>query len=228
MGDDDSVTAVAPDVVAHDAPDDPTRDSIRAPGAGDDPAGALILDAAVRMLADGGLSSFTVDRLSSEARVSKTSIYRRWPDKQAIFLAVMGHWGRRAEVSDLGHLGRELEAWYADRQVAYNSPTFRPVAVSLVELSVHDPELGRAMAADRRATWNTLREVLGRAIDRGDIAPDVDVDVLEQFLVGPIYYRGILEAQEITDEAVAGFLALAVRALGYEAPDGWTPRTPTP
>ncbi|MBJ32175.1 MAG: hypothetical protein CL466_12340 [Acidimicrobiaceae bacterium] len=209
MTDDDFMTLETQTVVA----DDPAFDD----------AGAQILDAAVRMLAYGGLSGFTIDRLAAEARVSKTSIYRRWPDKMAIFRAVMGYWGRRAEVSDVGHLGRELQAWYVDRQAFYNGPGWRAVAASVMELAAHAPEIGEAMAAYQRATWDTLRRILQRGIDRGDLDEGLDLDLLEQFLIGPIYYRGILGGLEITDEVVDGFLHLVLRALGYAAPDGWVP-----
>ena len=70
--------------------------STGSPGADslDDPAGASILDAAMRLLAEGGLAAFTTDRLASTARVSKSSIYRRWPDKKSIFLALMKQWAK--------------------------------------------------------------------------------------------------------------------------------------
>ena len=124
MGDDDSMTVVEEATTV-------------------DEAGVQILEAAVRMLADGGLSGFTTDRLAAEARVSKTSIYRRWPDKMSIFRAVLGHWGRRAEVPDVGHRGRELEGWYVDRQAIYNAPGWRALASSGMELAAPPPETSR-------------------------------------------------------------------------------------
>ncbi len=187
-----------------------------------DPAGEAILGAAVRLLADGGLSAFTTGRLAAEARVSKTSIYRRWPDKKAIFRAVLSYWVRSAEVEDVGHLGRELEAWYIDRQGEYNTPGWRAIATSVSELAIHDPDIGAAMATDRRATWNTLRHILQRAIDRGEIGEELDIEHLEQFLIGPIYYLGILDDQPIKDEAIKTFLLLAISALGYQDPEGYS------
>ena len=181
-----------------------------------DPGGEAILDAAIRLLADGGLASFTTDRLASEARVSKTSIYRRWSDKKAIFRAVMDRWGARAVVDDLGDFAAELDQWYADRRATYNAEGFRPVAVSLMEVSTHDPEIGAAMAADRRSSWNTMREVLARAIDRGEIDDDIDIDHLEQFFLGPIYYRAVLDGQELDDDTIAAFRRLALAAVGYD------------
>jgi len=180
-----------------------------------DPAGDAILDAALLLLADGGLSAFTTARLASQARVSKTSIYRRWPDKAAIFRAVMERWGGRAQVEDLGDFVAELDHWYADRQAKYNAAGFRQVAASLLEVAAHDPEVGEALAADRHATWTTMREILGRAIQRGEIDADVDMDHLEQFLLGPIYYRSVLDGQPLDDSSVAAFRRLALAAVGY-------------
>ena len=180
-----------------------------------DPAGDAILDAALRMLADGGLTAFTTDRLASEARVSKTSIYRRWSDKKAIFQAVMEHWGGRAHVEDQGDFTAELDHWYADRQAKYNQPGFRQIAASLLEVSAHDPEVGEAMAADRHATWTTMREILFRAIQRGEIDADIEVEHLEQFFLGPIYYRAVLDGQPLDDSTIADFRRLALAAVGY-------------
>ena len=180
-----------------------------------DPGGDAILDTAIRLLADGGLSSFTIDRLAAAARVSKTSIYRRWSDKKAIFRAVLGRWGHRAEVVDVGDFATELDQWYADRQDAYNREGFHEVATSLLELSVHDPEIGRAMDADRRSGWTAMRQILRRALDRGEITGVDDLDRLEQFFLGPIYCRAVLEGQELDDATIADFRRLSLAAVGY-------------
>lgn len=181
-----------------------------------DSAGQSILDSAIRLLADGGLTTFTIDRLASEARVSKTSIYRRWPDKKAIFRAVLDRWGRRAEVADVGDFALELDQWYRDRQSTYNEPGFRQVAASLAELAAHDRDIGAAMAADRHSSWNTVRQILQRAIDRGEITGVVDIEHLEQFFLGPIYYRTLLDGQDLDDDTIETFCRLALVALGYE------------
>ncbi|MDP6160000.1 MAG: TetR/AcrR family transcriptional regulator [Acidimicrobiales bacterium] len=180
----------------------------------DDPAGASILDAAMRLLAEGGLAAFTTDRLASTARVSKSSIYRRWPDKKSIFLALMKQWGRRAEVDDMGDLRSEIAQWYADRQRTYNSPGFRQVSASLVELAAHDSEIDEVLNTYRRSSWNTVREILKRAIDRGEIAAGGGLERMEQFFLGPLYFRAVLEGQEIDDATVVDFQRLALAAVG--------------
>ncbi len=186
-------------------------------GAVDDPAGVSILDAAMRLLAEGGLTAFTTDRLASMARVSKSSIYRRWPDKKSVFLALMHQWSQRAEVDESGDLRAELAQWYADRQRAYNQPGFREVAASLLELGAHDQEIGEAMAAYRRSSWNTMRGILTRAVERGELPGAIDLEHLEQFFLGPIYFRAVLEGQEIDDATIADFQRLSLAALGLGA-----------
>ena len=180
----------------------------------DDPAGASILDAAMRLLAEGGLAAFTTDRLASTARVSKSSIYRRWPDKKSIFLALMKQWGRRAEVDEMGDLRAEIAQWYADRQRTYNSPGFRQVSASLVELAAHDREIDEVLNTYRRSSWNTVREVLKRAIDRGEISAGGGLERMEQFFLGPLYFRAVLEGQEIDDATMVDFQRLALAAVG--------------
>ena len=182
-----------------------------------DPAGDAILDAALRLIADGGLTAFTTDRLAAEARVSKTSIYSRWADKKAIFRAVMEHWGGRAHVEDQGDFSAELNDWCADRQAKYNQAGFRQVAASLLQVTAHDLDVGEAMTADRHATWTTMREILFRAIQRGEINADDGIDHLEQFFLGPIYYRAVLDGQELDDDTIAAFRRLALAAVGYDS-----------
>ena len=190
--------------------------STGSPGADslDDPAGASILDAAMSLLAEGGLAAFTTDRLASTARVSKSSIYRRWPDKKSIFLALMKQWGRRAEVDEMGDLRAEIAQWYADRQRTYNSPGFRQVSASLVELAAHDSEIDEVLNTYRRSSWNTVRGILKRAIDRGEISAGGGLERMEQFFLGPLYFRAVLEGQEIDDATMVDFQRLALAAVG--------------
>ena len=44
------------------------------------------------------------------------------------------------------------------------------------------------------------------------------MDHLEQFLLGPIYYRSVLEGLEVDDASLATFRNLSLTALGIEVP----------
>lgn len=48
-----------------------------------------ILEATLNILYKEGYSALTLDRAAAKARVSKSTIYRRWPTKEYLILAVM-------------------------------------------------------------------------------------------------------------------------------------------
>jgi hypothetical protein len=58
--------------------------------------------------------------------------------------------------------------------------------------------------------------VIGRGIARGDLRPDVDVDVATELLVGPVYFRlvfgGVLDEDVATRVAESVYRGFAARA----------------
>ena len=42
-----------------------------------------------------------------------------------------------------------------------------------------------------------IRHVLERAIARGELRPDLDVDLIHEMLFGPVYYRLLLSGGEL-------------------------------
>jgi AcrR family transcriptional regulator len=69
-----------------------------------------ILDAGWDQLMDGGYAGFTYEAIAERARTSKTVLYRRWPDKEALLLAVLGHrgYGVPAAAPDTGSLREDV------------------------------------------------------------------------------------------------------------------------
>jgi AcrR family transcriptional regulator len=53
-----------------------------------------ILDAALAELAEAGFEGLSVERVARRAAAAKTSVYRRWPTKEALTLAAVRHFIR--------------------------------------------------------------------------------------------------------------------------------------
>ncbi len=183
-----------------------------------DEAGVAILQSAIRLLAERGVQGFTTDALASEARVSKTSIYRRWSNKAEILTAVVGLVAGAADVPDAGDLDEEVAAWFVDRQRVYNRPQFRPTVTSLLEVASHNDDVDQVMGNYRRSEQNTLKGILRRAADRGDIDSNWNIDILNQFFLGPLMYRVVLEKQPLDDDTIDQFRRLAMTALRATPP----------
>ena len=147
-----------------------------------------ILDAAEELIAEGGVDGLTIEGVAARSGVAKTTIYRRWRDKDELALAILVD--RTATISpprDAGDTRKELLTFLkAAKRV------IRPggIAQGLASDIATKPQLGRIYReriVDVRRS--ELKTVIDRGIARGDFRPDTDVWVAHELLIGPLYYR---------------------------------------
>jgi AcrR family transcriptional regulator len=152
-----------------------------------------ILEATRALLAEeGGIRALTVEAVAARSGVAKTTIYRRWRDKWELALdAVMIDMvPRLASPVDVGDTRKELLTFTDSVVKLLAARPYGPALQALVSEIATRPELAtvyRKRAVEPRRA--TLAPVIERGIARGDLRPDTDVQVLHEFLVGPIFYR---------------------------------------
>jgi AcrR family transcriptional regulator len=147
-----------------------------------------ILDATEELIAEGGVDGLTVEGVASRSGVAKTTIYRRWRDKEELALAILVE--RTAEISpppDVGDTRKELLTFLKTAK-----QVIRPggVAQGLASDIATQPHLGRIYReriVDLRRS--ELKTVIDRGIARGDFRADIDLWVAHELLIGPLYYR---------------------------------------
>src|SRR5262245_31912713 len=85
---------------------------------------------------------------------------------------------------------------------------------NLVGAMARKPELARAIRdgflAGRRAA---LSEVLRRGVERGDLRPDLDVELALDVLGGPLFYRLLITGGPIDEQLAVGVADLIMRGL---------------
>jgi AcrR family transcriptional regulator len=176
-----------------------------------------ILEAAADLLLEGGLAATTIERVATRAGVSKVTIYKWWPTRGAVAIDSYFHRYRQTiSFDDTGDLARDLS-----RQVLTLIDAFRgragEVMAELIGQAQSDPDLAETL----RTKWIDPRRqassaLVQRAIDRGEIDPGTDVQVLLDQIYGPIYFRLTLRHQPL-DRALAATLV-------HRALDGVRPR----
>lgn len=148
------------------------------------------LDAAAELLLTRGLETVSMDELAKRAGVSKATIYRWWSTKEELALDALYRGWATAAPAATGSLRSDLLALllpWVRRAVA------RPYAlvVSALIRKVHtDPEF----AERYREQFVGPRREPGRAafraaIERGEISPDVNIEVALDLLYGALYHR---------------------------------------
>jgi Tetracyclin repressor-like, C-terminal domain len=93
------------------------------------------------------------------------------------------------------------------------------MAISLLGQAQHDVELAKALRdgwlEPRRAVG---REVLQRAIDRGELRPDLDLDGALDGLYGPLYHRVLFGHGSVERSALQALVDQALRGLAVTDP----------
>ena len=176
---------------------------------------AAIIDATRELLAEGGVKGLTVEGVATRAGVAKTTIYRRWRSKDELALAVLIDMVEQiVSVPEAGDTRAELVAFVDGAVRILGSTLMGRVMQGLVSDLAADPELAKAfrgrVVAARVAEVRRLAE---RGIERGDLRPDADIELLHELLFGPVYYRLLLSgapleaglAERVVDAVLPAF-----------------------
>jgi AcrR family transcriptional regulator len=156
-----------------------------------------LLDAALALLAEGGPDALTIDAVATRAGAARTTVYRRWRGKPELMAAVFEHVAARLmPAPNLGHTRDDLVAIVEAAVRALADADVRGLIAAIVSTATANEALAqqfRRRLLDLRR--DELRDVLQRGIARGELRPEVELDLAADLLIGPVYYR-ILVAGE--------------------------------
>jgi AcrR family transcriptional regulator len=165
-----------------------------------------ILAAAIDLLLEHGLHAMSMDAVAERAGVSKATIYRWWPSKELLALdALATEWQVTAPdaTRDTGSLRGDLLARLRPWLRQLRDKPYGRVVAGLVATAQADAEFAE-LYLERfvRSRRDAMRPVLLRAIDRGEIPTNIDLEVALDLIYGPIYHR-MLHGHAPLDERFA-------------------------
>ncbi|MEV4555787.1 TetR/AcrR family transcriptional regulator [Kitasatospora sp. NPDC049285] len=153
-----------------------------------------IFAAVEKLMEDGtGLGELSIERIAAEAGVGKATIYRRWPNKEALLVDVVAR----------------LE----EPPPALGGPTYRDDLIAVVDYMRRRGLIKRSRwivksALGQMNAWPELkqtyhervvkprrelvRQIVRRGVASGELRDDVDVELLCEILLGPILLRTVL------------------------------------
>lgn len=156
-----------------------------------DAAHKAILFAAREELVEHGFTKFRLEHVAARAGVGKSTLYRRWPSKEALAQELLADLAApHITVDDVGDTRQELYLCVEQALHAVRDTPFGPVVRALLSQIAGNPTLGdpfRATVVQARRT--EIARVVARGIARGDLRPDADIDIATELLVGPVYFR---------------------------------------
>ena len=160
-----------------------------------------ILEAVVELLGEHGLKGLTIEAVAARAGVGKTTIYRRWDNKNELVVEAMGQLRPPAgALPDTGSLLGDINAMVAIQRQRLEASQLPRIIPRVLGEASEDPELHAAIVA--RAVLpirEMLTQIVRQAIDRGELRDDLDVEAMVDILHSlPVYKllmrRGAMEA----------------------------------
>lgn len=165
-----------------------------------------ILQATLDVLAEHGYDRLTMDAVATAAKASKATLYRRWNGKVSLVIDALLSQKQPSEVPDTGTLRGDLLATYCglggfgDTQAVL---TFSSVLTAMVR----DKEFAEAYRRDVLGPKiATSTAIYARALDRGELRADVDVQVLAPALAGIVLHRFFVLGEEPNEERIGHIL----------------------
>jgi AcrR family transcriptional regulator len=163
-----------------------------------------ILDATLRLLASAGYDRLTMDAVAAAAKASKATLYRRWATKAELVVDAIDRAKGAPRVADVdtGTLRGDLLTM-ACCQGGINDKHALAVVASVITALHHDREFSEAF--HRRFVHPKAaqaRVIYERARDRGEIAADVDIDLLAPVLAAVILHRSFVLLEPVDDQMV--------------------------
>jgi AcrR family transcriptional regulator len=162
-----------------------------------------------------GYGRLSMEAVAKRAGVGKSALYRRWPSKQEMAMAVVSELMVAAAIApDTGSLRGDLRAALDTLMAWLTHPYFSRILPDLVAESARNSELASLseamIGAPRRERGRVIYE---RAIERGELPADSDLELVLDLVAAPIYWRLIVRGVEAGPGYLDELADMLMRAL---------------
>jgi AcrR family transcriptional regulator len=164
------------------------------------------------LLAEAGFAAVTIEGIAARAGVGKQTIYRWWASKTDVLMdAFLEDAIQHLIPQDSGDLGRDLRNHLSHLARFLSQSDAGSVFRALAGQAQHDSKMAERFRRDYLSRQRDIDRVpIQRAIERGELSADTDVELAVDQLVGPIYYRVLVTGesvdQKFTNALVTDFL----------------------
>ena len=153
----------------------------------------IVLDAARRLILAEGQESVTPTRLVNETHVSRSTIYRQWPDPDDIILEAIGGDTEQPPFEPTDDLRQDLTRYLRLLRAGLNLPHTALLATR-IDRAERDKQTATMITSMNRGRRQLLAEILQHPTD--------DFDAAHALIVGPLFHQRFLAREPITDEFI--------------------------
>ncbi|QGG42883.1 TetR family transcriptional regulator [Aeromicrobium yanjiei] len=148
------------------------------------------------LVAEHGYDNLTMDQVAEATRSSKATLYRQWGSKSALVVEALQCVGEtELELPDTGTLRGDLLSMV---ERAEGQEHDADMLAAIMHAVRQDKELAEAVRAQiLEPGRDRIREVVARAVERGEVAADCPGLVFVDYVfIAPIVLHHLLEGEE--------------------------------
>ena len=166
-----------------------------------------VLDAAWELLHARGLAGLTVDEVAERAGAAKTTVYRRWPTKDHLMIALATRLLGEVPIADTGDLRADLTSFAAALTGSLNrlrqagnphAGASAGLAAELAASAARHPDIGEMVRCGFAARHQLARARVRRAQQNEALRDDIDAEILIDQVTGPIWYRVLVSGAPVS------------------------------
>src|SRR3954447_22101635 len=173
-----------------------------------------ITTAAAELMLERGFHPTTRDDVAARAGVGKATVYRRWPSKEDLAVAAMETlYTAEFPEPDTGAIESDLAASYRAVLMFVNTPEGAAFLRTSITESVRDDRIAALYRESTMRREAQSRATFERAIARGEVRADIDVDVAVQWLGGLLALRAITQRRMPTVEDAETLVEFTLRGV---------------
>jgi AcrR family transcriptional regulator len=176
-----------------------------------------LLDAALQIVSTDGVAAVTADAVARRSGVAKSTLYRHFGSTDALVFAAVADSVTAQAPPDTGTLRGDLEAIHRRYLDVASSQRNRELFAWMVAKSIESAEHRELFRRVRVQPRGPTTVALQRAIARGEIDADIDLDLAMHIIQGPLISKRIVDNSEVSESDLARMLDMTVRALGANA-----------
>ena len=171
-----------------------------------------VLSATADELLERGLEQLSIASVARRAGVHHTTVYRRWPTKSQLVLdAAVELTRQRMPAPDLGELRLDLHAYFGGLLDALADPRVLALVRSLIAAP------GAEFTEQRDRYWQdrfgVTAEIVHRAVERGELAANVESWRIIELVAGPLWMRVLLTGLPVDEEFLSRAIDDAIHAV---------------
>ena len=168
-----------------------------------------------RLLTEVGYDQVSMESIARAARVSRPTIYRRWPSKaHVVFEAAFGTASDTAMVARTGDFQTDLHEFVHRAIRFWREPVVEAATMGILAERRRDSELHiRTQQLLDDMIRAELAAVVRAGAEQGVVRPDVDTDTLFNALIGTTFYAALVDSRDDTDQLTDKLCALVLQGV---------------